>query len=127
MAEKLAWWKSNQTVKQGSRDEDSQALIEKQNTLHCWRRNSRTMAENQQPGWTRLRTATGRYEYQFQGEMPSVRAGKYEDARDYQFLVLDDDGWLHKIPVRLDSHAAAACMTHTSRLQQAHQEHLLKL
>ncbi len=52
------------------------------------------MAEVIQPGWARLRTATGRYEYQFQGEMPSVRGGQYEDARDYQFLVLDDEGLL---------------------------------
>ena len=65
------------------------------------------MTELSQPGWTRLRTATGRYEYQFQGEMPTVRGGQYEDARDYQFLVLDDEGWLHKIPVRLAAEAAA--------------------
>jgi hypothetical protein len=65
------------------------------------------MTEPSQPGWTRLRTATGRYEYQFQGEMPTVRGGQYEDARDYQFLVLDDEGWLHKIPVRLAAEAAA--------------------
>ena len=65
------------------------------------------MMESRQPGWTRLRTATGRYEYQFQGEMPTVRAGQYEEARDYQFLVLDDEGWLYKSPVRL---AAAAFM-----------------
>lgn len=77
------------------------------------------MAENSQPGWTRLRTGTGRYEYQFQGEMPSVRAGKYEDARDYQFLVLDDDGWLHKIPVRLDSYAAAQLPAGSSRIRVA--------
>src|SRR6202790_4564353 len=65
------------------------------------------MTELSQPGWTRLRTGTGRYEYQFQGEMPTVRGGQYEDARDYQFLVLDDEGWLHKIPVRLAAEAAA--------------------
>jgi hypothetical protein len=65
------------------------------------------MAEITQPGWTRLRTATGRYEYQFQGEMPTVRGGQYEEARDYQFLVLDDEGLLYKIPVRLESEAAA--------------------
>jgi len=59
------------------------------------------MEEATQQGWTRLRTATGRYEYQFQGEMPTVRGGQYQDARDYQFLVLDDEGWLHKIPIRL--------------------------
>jgi hypothetical protein len=64
------------------------------------------MNEVTQPGWTRLRTATGRYEYQFQGEMPTVRGGQYEEARDYQFLVLDDEGWLYKIPVRLASEAA---------------------
>ena len=65
------------------------------------------MTELSQPGWTRLRTAAGRFEYQFQGEMPTVRGGKYEDARDFQFLVLDDEGWLHKIPVRLAAEAAA--------------------
>jgi len=65
------------------------------------------MAEVTQPGWTRLRTATGRYEYQFQGEMPTVRGGQYEDARDYQFLVLDDEGLLYKIPVRLGAEIAS--------------------
>jgi hypothetical protein len=65
------------------------------------------MAEATQHGWTRLRTATGRYEYQFQGEMPSVRSGQYEAARDYQFLVLDDEGLLYKIPVRLSSEIAS--------------------
>lgn len=65
------------------------------------------MAEVTQPGWTRLRTATGRYEYQFQGEMPTVRGGQYETARDYQFLVLDDEGLLYKIPVRLNAEIAS--------------------
>ena len=59
------------------------------------------MAEVTQLGWTRLRTASGRYEYQFQGDMPTVRGGQYEDARDYQFLVLDDERLLYKIPVRM--------------------------
>ncbi len=77
------------------------------------------MAEASQQGWTRLRTATGRYEYQFQGEMPTVRAGQYEDARDYQFLVLDDDGWLYKIPVRLHNEAAAELATDSLRLRVA--------
>lgn len=53
-----------------------------------------------QTGWTRLATPTGRYEYQFQGKMPAVRNAKYEDATDYQFLILDADGWLYRIPVR---------------------------
>ena len=65
------------------------------------------MAEVGQPGWTCLRTATGRYEYQFQGEMPTVRGGQYENARDFQFLVLDDEGVLHKIPVRLNTDIAS--------------------
>ena len=56
------------------------------------------MTEDAQPGWTRLLTATGRYDYQFQGEMPTVRGGQYEEARDYQFLVPDDEGWLYKLP-----------------------------
>jgi len=65
------------------------------------------MAEVIQPGWIRLRTATGRYEYQFQGEMPTVRGGRYEEARDYQFLVLDDGGLLYKIHVRLSAEIAS--------------------
>jgi hypothetical protein len=77
------------------------------------------MSEATQYGWTRLRTATGRYEYQFQGEMPTVRAGQYEDARDYQFLVLDDEGWLYKIPVRLETEAAVELAADSVRLRVA--------
>jgi hypothetical protein len=77
------------------------------------------MADVTQPGWTRLRTATGRYEYQFQGEMPTVRAGQYEDARDYQFLVLDDEGLLYKIPVRLAAEIASELGTDAVRLRIA--------
>jgi hypothetical protein len=72
-----------------------------------------------QPGWTRIRTATGRYEYQFQGEMPSVRAGQYQDARDFQFLVLDDEGVLYKIPVRLGAEAANQLTTDELKLRVA--------
>jgi hypothetical protein len=77
------------------------------------------MNEVTQPGWTRLRTATGRYEYQFQGEMPTVRGGQYEKARDYQFLVLDDEGWLYKIPVRLADEAASELSAGALRLRVA--------
>jgi hypothetical protein len=77
------------------------------------------MDEFTQPGWTRLRTATGRYEYQFQGEMPTVRGGQYEAARDYQFLVLDDEGWLYKIPVRLADETASEIATASVRLRVA--------
>ena len=77
------------------------------------------MTETSQPGWTRLRTATGRYEYQFQGEMPTVRGGQYEEARDYQFLVLDDEGWLYKIPVRLENKAALELAADATRLRVA--------
>jgi hypothetical protein len=77
------------------------------------------MAEVTQPGWTQLRTATGRYEYQFQGEMPTVRGGQYKDARDYQFLVLDDEGLLYKIPVRLPAEIAAELGTDTLRVRVA--------
>ena len=66
-----------------------------------------------------MRTATGRYEYQFQSEMATVRAGHYEDARDYQFLVLDDEGWLYKIPVRLESEAAAELAAEATRVRVA--------
>jgi hypothetical protein len=72
-----------------------------------------------QPGWTRLRAATGRYEYQFQGEMPTVRGGKYENARDYQFLVLDDEGLLYKIPVRLGAEIASELRADAVRLRVA--------
>jgi len=77
------------------------------------------MAEVTQPGWTRLRTATGRYEYQFQGEMPTVRGGQYENARDYQFLVLDDEGVLYKIPVRLGTEIAFELGADAVRLRVA--------
>lgn len=70
-----------------------------------------------QPGWTRLRTATGRYEYQFQGVMPTVRGGLYEEARDYQFLVLDEEGLLYKIPVRLAAEIASELGADTLRLR----------
>ena len=51
--------------------------------------------------WTRIATRTGRYEYQFQGAGPAVRNAQYEDAKDYSFLVLDEEGWLYRIPVRV--------------------------
>jgi hypothetical protein len=82
-------------------------------------RKQRTMNEVTQPGWTRLRTVTGRYEYQFQGEMPTVRGGQYEAARDYQFLVLDEEGWLYKIPVRLADEAASELVVGAVRLRVA--------
>ena len=77
------------------------------------------MNEVTQPGWTCLRTAAGRYEYQFQGEMPTVRGGQYEDARDYQFLVLNDEGWLYKIPVRLEAKAPSELGADALRLRVA--------
>jgi hypothetical protein len=33
-------------------------------------------AEVAQTGWTRVRAATSLYEYQFQGEMPTMRGGQ---------------------------------------------------
>ena len=63
------------------------------------------MTSHAQSGWTRLFTPTGRYEYQFQGRTPAVRAGAYVDAHDFQFLILDEKGWLYRIPVRLDADA----------------------
>lgn len=77
------------------------------------------MAEITQPGWTQLRTATGRYEYQFQGEMPTVRGGQCENARDYQYLVLDDEGLLYKIPVRLRAEIASELAADNVRLRVA--------
>ena len=52
-------------------------------------------------GWTRVLTRTGRYEYQFQGRVPAVRKGQYEEAKDYQFLVMNEEGRLYRIPVRV--------------------------
>ena len=63
------------------------------------------MAE--QSGWTRVFTPHGRYEYQFQGSGPTVRSGQYLDAKDYQFLVMDEEGWLYRIPVRVAAEAEA--------------------
>ena len=80
------------------------------------------MAEVTQPGWTRLRTATGRYEYLFQGEMPTVRGGQYEDARDYQFLVLDDEGLLYKIPVRMAAEITSELGAEAVRLRVAERQ-----
>ena len=65
------------------------------------------MSSPLQSGWTRINTPTGRYEYQFQGKVPTVRNANYEDATDYQFLVMDVDGWLYRIPVRVAAEAEA--------------------
>ena len=51
--------------------------------------------------------------------MPTVRGGQYENARDYQFLVLDDEGLLYKIPVRLAAEIASELGTDTVRLAVA--------
>ena len=56
-------------------------------------------------GWTRVSTPAGRYEYQFQGRTPAVRNGQYQDAADYQFLLLDAEGWLYRIPVCVTAEA----------------------
>jgi hypothetical protein len=63
--------------------------------------------EFSQTGWTRVRTPTGRYEYQFQGEGPAVRQGRYLDARDFNFLVMDEEGLLYRVPVRVSAEALA--------------------
>jgi hypothetical protein len=56
-------------------------------------------------GWTRVATPHGRYEYQFQGRTPTVRGGRYEESTDYQFLLLDADRWLFRIPIRIAADA----------------------
>ena len=68
------------------------------------------MAETQH-GWTKLLTRTGRYEIQFQGRGPAVRGGMYEEAQDYTFLILDEEGWLYRVPVRVSAEAEAAIAT----------------
>lgn len=65
------------------------------------------MGSPPQSGWTRIRTPAGRYEYQFQGKVPTVRDANYEDATDYQFLLMDAEGWLYRIPVRVAAEAEA--------------------
>jgi hypothetical protein len=73
------------------------------------------MSEVAQTGWTRIFTRTGRYEYQFQGRSPTVRNGQYEEAADFQFLVMDEERWLYKIPVRM----AAAALEEINNAQEA--------
>jgi hypothetical protein len=34
-----------------------------------------------------------------------VRAGRYEDATDFQFLLMDETGWLYRIPVKISAEA----------------------
>lgn len=34
-----------------------------------------------------------------------MRAGRYEDATDFQFLLMDETGWLYRIPVRISVEA----------------------
>jgi len=85
------------------------------------------MAEVIQLGWTRIQTRTGRYEYQFQGVGPTVRNGAYLDARDYQFLVMDEEGWLYKIPVRMARAAIAEIESRASTLPASERETAEKL
>jgi len=73
------------------------------------------MSEVAQTGWTRVLTRTGRYEYQFQGRGPAVRNGKYEDARDYQFLLMDEEGWLYRVPVRITAEAEAELLENAEK------------
>jgi hypothetical protein len=77
------------------------------------------MSEVAQTGWTSVLTRTGRYEYQFQGHVPGVRNGKYEDARDYQFLVMDEERWLYRIPVRMAAEAEAELRKSVEKNQDA--------
>jgi len=58
------------------------------------------------PSWKRVVARTGRYECQFQGAGPAVRNGQYQDARDFQFLVLDAEGLLYRIPVFVPAEVA---------------------
>ena len=63
------------------------------------------MGEPMQAGWTRFYTQMGRFEYQFQGRTPAVRGGQYLEAHDFQFLVMDEEGWLYRIPVQITAEA----------------------
>jgi hypothetical protein len=60
------------------------------------------------PNWVRVNTPAGRYEYQFHGHAPAVRGGKYLEARDYLFLVMDEERWLYRIPVQVTDEVAGA-------------------
>ena len=74
------------------------------------------MGEATQPGWTRLLTPQGRFEYQFQGKMPTVRRGKFENATDFRFLALEEEGILYKLPVKLPAQASAALQQESAQL-----------
>jgi hypothetical protein len=58
------------------------------------------------PSWKRVVARTGRFDYQFQGAGPAVRNGRYEEARDFQFLVLDAENRLYRIPVFVPAEVA---------------------
>ena len=77
-------------------------------TVWIWDEATDHLSSPVQHGWTRVQTPRGRYEYQFQGRTPAVRNAQYLDAGDYLFLVLDADGWLYRIPVRMASGAEEA-------------------
>ena len=61
-----------------------------------------------QTAWRTLTTRDGRrYDYQYDGRCPTVRAARYEDASDYMFLLMDPERRLYRIPVRVSAAALA--------------------
>ena len=49
--------------------------------------------------------------------MPTVRRGKFENATDFRFLVLEEEGILYKLPVKLPAQASAALQQESAQLR----------
>lgn len=62
-----------------------------------------------------------RFDYQYDGTCPTVRAGRYESARDFVFLLMDSCRQLYRIPVRVSDEALAV-----ARERGANDEELLR-
>lgn len=62
--------------------------------------------------WRSVQTQAGRrFDYQYEGHCPTVRAARYEPARDYIFLLMDRERRLYRIPVRVSEEALALART----------------
>lgn len=76
-----------------------------------------------QTAWRTFTTRDGRrYDYQYDGHCPTVRAARYEDASDYIFLLMDRERWLYRIPVRVSGEALALV-----RQREVSEENLVRL
>ena len=65
--------------------------------------------------WRSVRARDGRrFEYQFDGTCPTVRAARYEPATDFMFLLMDSERRLYRIPVRVSAEALALARTRSA-------------